>query len=274
MRRWILVGALALSLAGLMARMIVGRALALDDSKAPPGPPAKDKPLKLPQWWKPEDPLPLEKTNCVRCHLTAGRELTVPLRDFARSVHDRVKMSCNDCHGGNTKDDSTAHEAEHHFIGTKMSAHITNCSTCHSREAEDLGKSKHYWDLAKGINRKLPVCIDCHGNHDIGKPPADFSLTNVCTDCHKQFAKDYSHAAAVVAENDKLWEVLRKVQAQNLKMDNPVPAPFQRDLARVRSKTANLMHRAVPVNAEQAQSLNDRVRKLRIGLETWLQEHK
>jgi hypothetical protein len=241
---------------------------------APSGPQAKDQPLKLPEWWKPDDPLPLEKTNCVRCHLTAGRELTVPLRDFARSVHDRVKMSCNDCHGGNTKDDGTAHEAEHHFIGTKMSAHIAACSACHAREAEDFGKSKHYWDLAKGINRKLPVCIDCHGNHDIGKPPADFTLTNVCIDCHKQFAKDFPHAAAAVTENDKLWEVLRKVQAKNRKLNDPIPAAFQRELRRLRSKTANLMHRGVPMNAEQAQDLNERARKLRAELETWLKESK
>ena len=118
------------------------------------------------------------------------------------------------------------------------------------------------------------MCVDCHGNHDVGKPPADFSLTNVCTDCHKQFAKDFPNAAAAVAENDKLWEVLRKVQAKNRKLDDPSPAAFRRELARVRSKTANLMHRAVPLNAEQAQGLNERVRKLRTELETWLKENK
>jgi hypothetical protein len=258
MSRWITFGMLFLGLAGI----------------APSSPQAKNQPLKLPEWWKREDPLPVEKTNCVRCHLTAGRELTVPLRDFARSAHDRVKMSCNDCHGGNIKDDATAHEPEHHFIGTKMSAHIGACSTCHAREAEDFGKSKHYWDLTKSINRKLPVCIDCHGNHDIGKPPPDFSLTNVCTDCHKQFAKDFRHEASVVAENDRLWEVLRKVQTKNQKFADPIPVAFQRELARVRSKTANLMHRGVSITAEQAQGLNERVAKLRSELETWLKETK
>ncbi len=49
---------------------------------------ADTKALKLPEWWPAGDPLPIAKTNCVRCHLTAGRELTVPLREFARSVHD------------------------------------------------------------------------------------------------------------------------------------------------------------------------------------------
>src|SRR5262245_17624428 len=77
---------------------------------------ADDVPLKRPSTWNAADPLPIEKTNCVRCHLTAGRELTVPVRDFARSVHDLAKLSCNSCHGGNTKEDSTAHEQEHGFI--------------------------------------------------------------------------------------------------------------------------------------------------------------
>jgi hypothetical protein len=271
MSRGILLGVLFLPVVGLVAPLTAsrGRAWALDDAPTSCG---KDKPLKLPAWWKAEDPLPLEKTNCVRCHLTAGRELTVPLRDFARSAHDRVKMSCNDCHGGNTKDDATAHEAEHHFIGTKMSAHIAACSTCHPREAETFAKSKHYWDLTKSINRKLPVCIDCHGNHDIGKPPADFTLNNVCTDCHKQFAKDMPHAAAVVAENDKLWEMIRKVQAKNKKAEDPIPAAFRRELGRVRARTASVMHRGAAVDADQAKALNERVRKLRAGLERWLQE--
>src|SRR5262245_26279104 len=125
--------------------------------------PAVDKPLKLPEGWKAEDPIPIEKTNCVRCHLTAGRELTAPVREFARSVHDRARLSCQDCHGGNTEEDTSAHEGEHGFIGTKMSAHMAACAECHSREAGSFKKSKHYWDLTKRINRDFPVCVDCHG---------------------------------------------------------------------------------------------------------------
>jgi hypothetical protein len=107
-------------------------------------------------------PLPVEKTNCVRCHLTAGRELTVPVYQFARSVHDRAKMSCNDCHGGNTADDATAHEHEFGFIGTKLSAHIGACADCHMEEADLVQKGAHFWDVTKRINRDYPLCIDCH----------------------------------------------------------------------------------------------------------------
>jgi hypothetical protein len=277
MCRWVIILGLALNLvvlatfgfemAGWSWPNVITRA-------PPPNSPIKEKPLKLPDWWKAEDPLPMEKTNCVRCHLNAGRELTLPVRDFARSVHDLAHMSCNDCHGGNIKEDGAAHEPEHHFIGTKLSAHMANCSKCHGNEAQELRKGKHFWDLDKGINRKYPVCVDCHGNHDIGKPPVDFTLTNVCTDCHKSFAKDMSQTAGVVTENDRLWQVLRKVQEKNKAAANPVPAPMQKDVNRIRSKTARFMHRAAPIAEDQANVLNDQTRQLREKLETWLKNQK
>ena|SRR5437660_1183324 len=268
MSRWITALALFGSLAGaarLCEKMGTGTGQAAQSD---------EKPLELPKGWNHDDPLPSEKTNCVRCHLKAGRELTTPVRDFARSVHDRNQLSCNDCHGGNTQDDASAHEPQHDFIGTKMSAHMAACAECHSRQAQTFRKSKHYWDLSKSINRKYPVCIDCHGNHDIGKPPPEFSMTNVCTDCHKQFAKAMPHAAAVVAENDRLWQVLRKVHAMNKREKNPTPESFQDELERVRGKTARLVHRAAVISAEEAKALNDQARRLSDGLENWLKKQK
>ena len=240
------------------------------DDKSKPA----DKPLKLPEGWKADDPLPVEKTNCVRCHLTAGRELTAPVRDFARSVHDLAQLSCQSCHGGNTKDDATAHLDRFGFIGTKLSAHMAACSQCHDREAQQHKKSKHWWDLSKKINRGYPTCVDCHGNHDVGRPPPEFTLTNVCTDCHKQFTRDYPHAAAVVAENDRLWQVLRAIQTKNKKLPDPVPEKFRKEVNGCRAATARLMHHAAPVTAKEAEELNTRVQRLRVGLEEWLKEQK
>jgi hypothetical protein len=237
-------------------------------------PPATDAPLKLPKEWNPTDPLPIVKGNCVRCHLTAGRELTAPLRDFARSVHDLAHLTCSDCHGGDTEHDATAHESEHGFIGTKMSAHMAVCASCHPSEAKSFAASKHYWDLSKRINRDYPVCLDCHGNHDIGRPPADFTLTNVCGDCHKKFDKDFPQAAAVVAENDRLWKILRQVQAKNKDAADPTPARYSRELSKVRAATAKLMHHAAKVSPDEAKVLNERVHKLGDGLEEWLRTTK
>jgi hypothetical protein len=236
--------------------------------------PKEDKPPKLPEWWNAGDPLPIERSNCVRCHLTAGRELTAPLRDFARSAHDFARLSCNDCHGGDTKNDATAHESEHGFIGTKLSAHMAACTGCHERETLGFREGKHYWDLTKSINRKYPACVDCHGNHDIGKPPAEFTMTNVCTDCHKQFAKDMPQAAAVVAENDELWKTLRKVHAKNKDAADPVPDEYRRDRERIRSLASRYIHRAGPITDKEAQTVNDLSRKLRASLDDWLREKK
>lgn len=256
--------ALVAALVGSRGRAPVSYARALETDEPP---------LKLPGWWKAGDPLPQVKSNCVRCHLTAGRELTLPVRDLARSVHDRAKLSCNDCHGGDAENDATAHEEDKGFIGTKLSAHLAQCASCHGHEASALRKSKHYWDFKKRINKDYPGCIDCHGNHDVGKPPPEFTLTNVCADCHKDHAKRWPALAAVTTENDKLWETLRKVRAKNPAAD-PAPAAQRDELDQVREQTAQLIHSAkIPTNQE-AEQLNQRVRRLREALEKWLQQQK
>lgn len=217
-----------------------------------------------------DDPLPREKTNCVRCHATAGRELTVPVLDFAQSVHDRAKLSCNDCHGGNTENDAMAHEQEFGFIGTKLSAHMAACSECHAEEAATFRKSPHYWDLTRRINREYPVCIDCHGNHDVGKPPAEFALANVCSDCHKDLEAEYPAVAKIVADSDRLWKTLRIVRTKGA--NQPVPGQLQSEWAKVRRAFGRAMHLPGNVTKAQADALNARVDRLNDGLKRWLLE--
>lgn len=227
--------------------------------------------VKLPSWWKAGDPVPHVKSNCVRCHLTAGRELTAPVQDFARSVHDLQGMTCSDCHGGNRDKDADAHEEEFGFIGTKLSAHLKGCAECHSEQAEQVKSGPHYWDFSKKINLKYPVCIDCHGHHDVEKPPAEFALQTVCSECHLHFEKDMPAVASVVVENDRLWTVLRKVQEKNVHNDQPVPERFHHDLAHAREITARLIHPAGKVTAAEASQLNAEVTRIRFDLENYLQ---
>jgi hypothetical protein len=227
-------------------------------------------PLRLPRWWKAGDPVPTVKSNCVRCHLTAGRELTAPAQDFARSVHDLHGMTCSDCHGGNRDKDSSAHEEEFGFIGTKLSAHMAGCAECHGEQAEAVKSGPHYWDFSKQVNLKYPVCSDCHGHHDVEKPPVEFALKTVCRECHLNFDRDMPALAAVVTENDGLWGVIRKVQDRNLKNESPVPEQFRHDLAAARHLTATLIHPAHKISARQAEELNAQVKAVRGRLEHWL----
>jgi hypothetical protein len=226
--------------------------------------------VKLPTWWKAGDPVPHVKSNCVRCHLTAGRELTAPVQDFARSVHDLQGMTCSDCHGGNREKDSDAHEEVSGFIGTKLSAHMAGCAECHSEQAEQVKSGPHFWDFSKKINLAYPVCIDCHGHHDVEKPPPEFALKTVCSECHLRFEQQMPAVASVVTENDRLWAVLRKVQEKNLTSERPVPERFQHDLAHVRQLTARLIHPAGKISPNEAAQLNAEVTKIRAQLESYL----
>jgi Cytochrome c3 len=226
--------------------------------------------VKLPKWWKAGDPVPHVKSNCVRCHLTAGRELTAPVQDFARSVHDLQGMSCSDCHGGNREKDSEAHEEEFGFIGTKLSAHMAGCAECHAEQAEQVKSGPHYWDFSKKINLAYPVCIDCHGHHDVQKPPAEFALKTVCTECHLSFEKKMPAVASVVVENDRLWSVLRKVQEKNVHEKDPVPERFHQDVAHAREITARLIHPAKKITPAEASQLNTEVERIRKDLENYL----
>lgn len=240
--------------------------------KTPKGAAAKK--LVKPANWPAGHPLPLVASNCAACHLTAGRELTAAVVNFTRSVHDRSAMSCSDCHGGNTEDDVQAHEAEFGFIGTKKSAHIEGCSACHTEAAELLASGPHNWDFSKKINTEYPMCFDCHGNHDIGNPPADFKLAQWCGDCHDKPAKTFPNLAAVVDENDRMWDVLRKVHQKNIALaENPVPPPFRQEVDALRNATMQAIHKSREITADEAAKLNGRAAALRNGLEKWLQSN-
>ncbi len=278
MTRW-LSGACAVAAVGglLLATSLLAGADAAksgDKDKAaakgrPEGEPVR-KQLVRPKSWPAEQPLPLVGSNCAACHLTAGRELTAAVVNFARSAHDLAEMTCYDCHGGNTRDDVKAHEGEFGFIGTKKSAHIATCSECHSEEAEILAKGPHGWDFSKRINTEYPLCFDCHGNHDIGNPPADFKLTAMCGDCHENMNKQFSNLSGVVKDNDLLWEVMRKVHKQNIAQENPLPEEFRGEVEKLRNDTMKAVHAAKEIPVERANDLNKRAEQLRIRMEKWL----
>ncbi len=226
--------------------------------------------LTAPKGWPEGLPLPRVASNCAACHLTAGRELTDAVKHFSRSVHDLNDMTCYDCHGGNKDNDVKAHEEDFGFIGTKISAHIKQCTDCHTGEAERLAAGPHHWDFSTRVNLKYPTCVDCHGNHDVGNPPEDFKLTNMCLDCHNKLEKEFPNIASVVKHNDQLADVLRKVRQKNIRQENPIPEKFHKDVAALRADTMQAVHASKEVPPERARGLNERAEKLGRGLEEWL----
>jgi len=258
----------------IVAALLVmsGRVVPAADKARPEGEPVR-KQLVKPKNWPANHPLPLVGSNCAACHLTAGRELTAAVTNFVRSVHDLNEMTCYDCHGGNTRDDVKAHEEDFGFIGTKKSAHIKRCGECHDEAVEVLAAGSHDWDFSKRINTEYPLCFDCHGNHDIGNPAADFKLTAMCGDCHETMDKDFPQLASVVKKNDQLWTTLRAVRTKNISKPEPIPPSFQGEVDQLRGDTMRVIHTAKEITPAEAQAINDRAEKLRTGLEKWLQSN-
>lgn len=223
--------------------------------------------LALPPFWPEGHPVPKVQSNCVKCHLTAGRELSAAVLNFAHSVHDLNELSCADCHGGNTEDDARAHEEEFGFIGTKLSAHWAKCQECHAEQAALIADSPHAWDFSKRINIDYPMCIDCHGNHDIGDPNGGYQMKDACLNCHEAIDDEMPRYATVIEGFDQLWTTMSKVRQARLKSDEPVPPELAEEIAGVRASTMAIVHglpaldeAAVKQYAEQVQALETRLK--------------
>lgn len=212
---------------------------------------------------KPPPPIPTKKeSNCVKCHLTAGRELTEAVYTFAHSVHDlEGDVTCNDCHGGNTEDDAKAHLAEFGFIGTKLSDHLAKCQECHTDQHESLMAGSHKWDQQAKLNIRYPLCVDCHGNHDVGNPPAEFSMSLVCTECHRGYKTKFPEFARLTDAHDALWAAILKWKAGNRETDNRVPESLKEDLGAIRLETSDIVHKSEKLKAEQVDALVGKIEK-------------
>jgi hypothetical protein len=79
-----------------------------------------------------------------------------------------------------------------------------SCERCHSEKVVELSKSIHSRTMAKD-NRFSPVCVDCHGNHNI-EPINRQVAARLCSKCHlaEYIAYDSSvHGAALRTGNNQ-----------------------------------------------------------------------
>lgn len=133
--------------------------------------------------------------TCGGCHSDPelvsrfGIDIVNPLQAYRRSVHvaarDGKGATCNSCHG--------SHDIRASSDPTSPIYHDNvpeTCGHCHGEIAEAFSKSIHGTALARGV-RDVPVCTDCHGEHqilapsDAGSPvsPTNQSLLT-CGHCH------------------------------------------------------------------------------------------
>jgi predicted CXXCH cytochrome family protein len=152
----------------------------------------------------------MSEQPCLECHRDPGLSLkardgsTVSLQvsadALAGSVHAGV--ACADCH-------TTMAELPHpeHAFASKRDLTLTIdtlCRRCHFANYTKTLDSVHQQAVARG-DRTAPICVDCHGSHDIRKPSTPRAMVSqTCAQCHEGIATSYRrsvHGQALTGGN-------------------------------------------------------------------------
>lgn len=142
---------------------------------------------------------------CEGCHLEKVKTErgTEFIKQYQRSIHFRalekagltISAHCGHCHGAhNIKEvkDPSSRVSRKNIIHT--------CGKCHVGIERDYFEGVHGKDYVKGI-KDVPVCTDCHNEHDITSPQ-DLSskvyttkVAKVCSSCHddEALARQYGY---------------------------------------------------------------------------------
>ena len=162
---------------------------------------------------QPPAPAAVDNDTCLSCHGDA--DLSLKPRDgapvslqvaqdaLAASVH--AKVACADCH-------TTMAEVPHPERSFTSRRDLTlaldaQCRRCHFANYAKTLDSVHQQAVARG-DRTAPVCVDCHGSHDIRKASAPrTAVSRTCAKCHEGIATAYArsvHGQALAQGNAKV----------------------------------------------------------------------
>ena len=114
---------------------------------------------------------------CEDCHAAVSEKHGDSTHAAARAEGNLDAATCIDCHG--------AHDV--HKAGEPREAISQTCGNCHTEINEEYEASVHGEALLGEQNPDVPLCIDCHGVHDITDPTtAQYRLDSpqLCATCH------------------------------------------------------------------------------------------
>ncbi len=190
-----------------------------------------------------EDEPPHGNANCLMCHsdpdfvghLPSGESLSlyVDPSEYYQSVHASAGLECLACH----VDQQNYPHGETVQLGcTKCHSEITDdvginaitykpldvtlayddkrqvsitlneeCRLCHEEKFDEAVDSAHSRVLDAG-NRLAPICVDCHGSHDIVSPDEPrVKISQTCSGCHLSVYTTYQssiHGEALEEEGN------------------------------------------------------------------------
>ncbi len=137
------------------------------------------------------DALPEADRQCLACHaepaLTktfahgGALALRVDANAFAVSVH--ASLGCAACHADV---DLAKHPGEHAAFDDARALSVAmaaSCTQCHAETAGAYSHSVH--GMAQGKEGlAAPLCVGCHGTHDIARATAGERSRDACIACH------------------------------------------------------------------------------------------
>jgi len=118
--------------------------------------------------------------QCIACHPN--------ITGYPHS--DAEQVNCLDCHdelGGNMETKFVAMRVRMPYADQRaMSLPINEfCLPCHEKEFDSTIDSAHVKVLNSG-NTQAPVCMDCHGSHEMTPPDEPRSkISQTCSTCHE-----------------------------------------------------------------------------------------
>ena len=134
----------------------------------------------------------VEYEVCKRCHFENYTRTLDSMHFDAMAEGKEDAPICTDCHGAHTVIKLT--ESRREIANT--------CSRCHDDIADEYRASVHGTALTEDDNPDVPVCITCHGVHNIASArTASFRQASVdlCAGCHadKQLTSKYEISSDV-----------------------------------------------------------------------------
>jgi len=184
----------------------------------------------------PKAPSPHETGDCLGCHSNPdmiGRfadgttmSLYYDPQEHEGSDHIDGCRSCHDAQHDYPHENSQAHSCEvchSQILGGNSPSELVfditsypdkravdmdinaSCHKCHEDKFQKISDSEHTRVLEQG-NRYAPICVDCHGSHNITSPNEPRTkIAEMCSKCHMSVYTTYAtsvHGEALVVESN------------------------------------------------------------------------
>lgn len=182
--------------------------------------------------------------TCVDCHSYMSKTSQRIVAEWKASIHAKKGVGCSGCHGGDPKN-QTIDGAMWYVPGFKGRVDKRDipamCAKCHAdpnymrpfnisstSQYAEYKESVHGKRLLQRGDRKVAVCTDCHGIHDI-RATNDVkswvyktSIPKTCAKCHAdaEYMKPYGIPTNQYDEYKRSWHGRKLLEEQ----DKAVPA--------------------------------------------------